>query len=141
MTEKIVIDTSVFISSLISPQGKSRELIKCCLQGKYQPLMANSLFSEYESVINRDIIKEKCPLTLDEIDSLFNAFLSVSQWINIYYLWRPNLKDEGDNHLIEIAIAGGANLIATYNIKDFNGAELLFSNLQILTPEDLINKE
>lgn len=141
MTKKIVIDTSVFISSLISPQGNSRELIRRCLKGEYQPLMGNSLFCEYESVINRDLIKEKCPLTLEEIEILLNAFLSVSQWINVYYLWRPNLKDEGDNHLIELAIAGGANLISTYNIKDFFNAELLFPNLQILTPENIIIKE
>jgi hypothetical protein len=25
------------------------------------------------------------------------AFLSVCEWVNIYYLWRPHLKDEADN--------------------------------------------
>lgn len=116
MPEKIVIDTSVFIGSLISPEGTSRELIRSCLKGTYQPLMGNSLLCKYESVIYRDIIQQKCPLSIEEIEILLNALLSVSQWVSIYYLWRPNLKDEGDNHLIELAIAGGANIIATYNI-------------------------
>jgi hypothetical protein len=26
----------------------------------------------------------------------------VSKWINIYYCWRPNLRDEGDNHVVMI---------------------------------------
>jgi predicted nucleic acid-binding protein len=91
---------------------------KLCLKGEYQPLMGNSLFCEYESVIHQDIIKEKCPLTLEEIEILLNAFLTVSEWINVYYLWRPNLKEEGDNHLIELAIAGGANLISTQLMQE-----------------------
>jgi putative PIN family toxin of toxin-antitoxin system len=140
MPEKIVIDTSVFISSLISPEGTSRELIRSCLKGTYQPLMGNSLLCEYESVIHQDIIQQKCPLSIEEIEILLNALLSVSQWVSIYYLWRPNLKDEGDNHLIELAIAGGANIIATYNRKDFLQTQLLFPNLQILTPDNIIKR-
>nr|WP_238845734.1 PIN domain-containing protein [Nostoc edaphicum] len=52
-----------------------------------------------------------------------------------YYLWRPNLKDKADNHLIELAVAGNAQMIAIHNIKDFQNAELLFPNLSILKPE------
>ncbi len=138
MAIKIVVDTSVFISALISSKGSSRELIRRCLKGEYHPLMGNALFSEYESVIGREEIIAKCPLTSPEISALLASFMSVSQWIYIYYLWRPNLKDEADNHLIELAIAGNAQIIATHNIKDFQNAELLFPNLSILKPEEII---
>ena len=135
---KIVVDTSVFISALISSTGSSRELIRRCLKGEYQPLMGNALFAEYESVIGREEILAKCPLTNTEISALLASFLSVSQWISIYYLWRPNLKDEADNHLIELAVAGNAQIIATQNIKDFQNSQLLFPNLSILKPEEII---
>lgn len=138
MTTKIVVDTSVFISALISSTGSSRELIRCCLKGEYQPLMGNALFSEYESVMRREEIIAKCPLTNEEISVLLASFMSVSQWISIYYLWRPNLKDEADNHLIELAIAGNSQIIATHNLKDFQNAQLLFPNLSILKPEEII---
>ncbi len=138
MAIKIVVDTSVFISALISSKGSSRELIRRCLKGEYQPLMGNALFSEYESVIGREEIIVKCPLTSAEISALLASFISISQWIYIYYLWRPNLKDEADNHLIELAVAGNAPIIATHNIKDFQNAELLFPNLSILKPEEII---
>jgi predicted nucleic acid-binding protein len=108
------------------------------LKGEYQPLMGNALFSEYESVIGREEIIAKCPLTSVKISALLASFMSVSQWIYIYYLWRPNLKDEADNHLIELAVAGNAQIIATHNIKDFQNAELLFPNLSILKPEEII---
>lgn len=138
MTTKIVVDTSVFVSALIGSVGPSRELIRRCLRGEYQPLMGNALFCEYESVINRSEILAKCPLTQEEILVLFQAFLSVSQWVNIYFLWRPNLTDEADNHLIELALAGNASSIVTNNVKDFQNTDLLFPSLSILKPEQLI---
>jgi putative PIN family toxin of toxin-antitoxin system len=135
---KIVVDTSVFISALIGSKESSRELIRRCLTGEYQPLMGNALFCEYESVMQRDAILTKCPLTSLEISDFLNAFMNVSQWISIYYLWRPNLIDEADNHLIELAIAGNARIIATNNVKDFQNTELLFPDLSILKPEQII---
>lgn len=135
MTIKIVVDTSVFVSAVIGKTGPSREVIRNCLKLKYLPLMGNSLFTEYESLITRDEILNLSPLTIPEIDLLLASFMSVSKWISIYYLWRPNLKDEADNHLIELALAGNASYLITNNIKDFRNSELLFPHLSIITPE------
>lgn len=128
----------VFISALIGSTGPNRELIRRCLKQEYQPLMGNTLFCEYESVIKRSEILDKCSLTEQEISVLLRSFMSISQWVNIYYLWRPNLRDEADNHLIELAIAGNAQIIATNNLKDLKNAELLFPDLSILKPEEII---
>ncbi|MBV8886499.1 MAG: putative toxin-antitoxin system toxin component, PIN family [Chroococcidiopsidaceae cyanobacterium CP_BM_RX_35] len=138
MGSRIVIDTSVFVSALIGPTGPARLLLRQCFEGKYQPLFSNTLFCEYESVTTRKDIITRCPLSKEEIFTLLSAFTSISQWITIYYLWRPNLQDEADNHLIELAIAGNARLIATNNIKDFKNTQLLFPQLSILTPEQII---
>lgn len=140
MKSRIVIDTSVLISALIGSNGASRELIRLCLQGEYQPLMGNNLFLEYESVVLREEIITQCTLTKQEIFTLIDAFMSVCQWIDIYYLWRPNLRDEADNHLIELAIAGNAQIIATKNIKDFLNSDLIFPNLSILKPEQIVRR-
>lgn len=140
MSNKIVIDTSVFISALIGPTGPSRALIRHCLRGNYQPLMGNALFCEYEAVSKRQRIIDQCPLTKLEIETLLQAFMSISKWTFIYYTWRPNLKDEADNHLIELAVAGNASIIATNNIKDFRNAELLFPALTIEKPEEILRK-
>ncbi len=62
------------------------------------------------------------------------------RWCRIYYTWRPNLQDEGDNHIIELAVAGGAGYIITKNIKDLKSGELLFDNLRIVTPDEFIEE-
>jgi predicted nucleic acid-binding protein len=101
--------------------------------------MGNALFCEYEQVISRDEILRSCPLSAEEIQTLLASFMSICEWIRIYYLWRPNLKDEADNHLIELAIAGNAKIIATNNIKDFKQTQLIFPELLIQKPDEIIS--
>jgi putative PIN family toxin of toxin-antitoxin system len=138
MSVKIVVDTNVFIGAILSSQGLNRELIRRCLLGKYQPMMSNALYLEYESVIEREEIIAKCQLDRSKVNELLDGFLSVSKWVYIYYSWRPNLRDESDNHVIELAIAGNAPIIATNNLRDFRGSELIFPQLQILNPHQII---
>ena len=64
---------------------------------------------------------------------LLDAVLSVCQWVNITFLWRPNLPDESDNHLIELAIAGNAEWIITGNAGDIAAGELVFDSFRIVT--------
>ena len=58
--------------------------------------------------------------------------------MKVYYLWRPNLPDEADNHLIELALAGGASTIVTNNLRDVSRGELRFPLMNILTPAQFI---
>jgi putative PIN family toxin of toxin-antitoxin system len=136
---RIVIDTNIFIGALIGKkESANRELLKQCLQSKHQPLMGNALFAEYQDVMNRNEIKSKCLLTAQEARDLLMDFMSVCQWVRIFYLWRPNLSDESDNHLVELAIAGNAQVIVTQNKKDFERSQLLFPQIEILKPGEII---
>ncbi|WP_087464463.1 putative toxin-antitoxin system toxin component, PIN family [Oleiphilus messinensis] len=135
MDTKIVVDTSVLISALIGKEGPGRSVLRKCLMHECTPLISNPLFSEYEDVSSRKDIIELCPLSREEIRELTKSFYKVCKWVPIYYLWRPNLIDEGDNFLIELAVAGNADFIITNNIKDLKGAELSFKSFEILTPE------
>jgi len=134
----LVVDTSVFVSALIGAQGPSREVLRQCLTGEYDPLISNALYLEYEEVCKRRRILNATPLTGGEIQDLLNAFYSVCNWVPIYYLWRPNSPDEGDNFLIELALAGNASHIVTNNVRDLENAELKFPTLGIVKPEDLL---
>lgn len=136
----IVLDTSCLVSALLGARGASREVLRLCLTRQLTPLMGNALYSEYESLLNRRQLWQNCCLNADERETILNALLSVTRWVEIYYLWRPNLPDEADNHLIELAMAGGASHIITKNIKDVSKGELLFDHLVICKPEDFIRE-
>jgi putative PIN family toxin of toxin-antitoxin system len=141
MAPRIVLDTNVFVSALLGPRGASRALVRACLMGIYQPLMGTALFLEYEAVMDREALFARCQLTKEERETLLDAFLSVCHWQKVYYAWRPNLPDEADNHLVELAVAGGATAIVTYHTRDFERADLQFPGLRIIQPAVLLQEE
>jgi len=138
MSYTVVVDTSILISALIGTEGPNREILKQCLKGELKPLISNALFLEYEDVSSRERIINICPLSDEEKRKLLNAFYSICHWVSIHYLWRPNIKDEGDNFLIELAVAGNADYLITNNIGDFKNTQLNFPNIQIMTPEQFL---
>ena len=136
---KVVIDTSVWIAALIKKDSGARDVLRLALRKEIIPQMGETLFREYESVMKRKKIQKLTSLSPEEQQELLEAFLLVCQWNDIYYTWRPNLKDENDNFLVELAVASGAEAIVTYNRKDFAEAQLLFEH-RIVTPEELIKE-
>jgi len=135
----VVIDTNVWISALISKDGVSREVIRWALLDKIAPQISTTLFVEYEDVMKREKIQTLCSLTIQEQEELFQAFLSTCKWNEIFYLWRPNLDDEGDDFLIELAVASNSSIIVTDNIKDIECGELKF-DIEVLTPKQFIER-
>lgn len=124
----------------MSANGAARKILRLALQGDISPLMGNALLAEYEDVMAREHIAARCILDETERRELLNAFLSTCEWVSIYFLWRPNLRDEQDNHLIELALAGGADTVLTNNIRDFNNSDLSFPDLTIIEPGAFLEK-
>lgn len=138
MPPRIVVDTNVFTAAVLSSAGANRRVLRACFTAQAHPLMGAALFHEYEDLLARADLMKKSPLTSAGRRQLLEAFLSVCEWVRIYYLWRPNLPDEADNHLVELAVAGGANAIVTSNVRDVRRGELAFPHLQILTPAEFL---
>lgn len=134
----LVIDTNVFVAALRSGGGASRQVLRRCLDGSYRPLFSNALWLEYEDLLARPVWTDQT--TAEERTQVLAALAAAGQWVKIYYGWRPNLRDEGDNHLIELAIAGAARAIVTHNIGDLRGGELRWTNLLVLTPSQCLEQ-
>ncbi len=50
-----------------------------------------------------------------------------------------NLPDEDDRHVLACAVRSNADLIATFNLKDFPGSELAKYDIQVQNPDELIS--
>jgi putative PIN family toxin of toxin-antitoxin system len=138
--DRVVIDTNVFVSALMNTNGAPREVLRLALTRQIRPLFGNALFAEYEDVLARAELFASAPLGEVERSELFDALLSVSEWTPIYFLWRPHLPDEGDNHLVELAVAGGAHAVISANVRDVAHGELVFPGLKVLSAGDYLNR-
>ena len=58
--------------------------------------------------------------------------------LEVFFAWRPNLPDEGDNHLIELAVSGNASAIVTRNVRHLEGGGLRFPSIRVLTPQECL---
>lgn len=136
---RVVIDTNVFIGACHG-RGAANAVVAACLQGRCTPLMGAALFAEYEDVMGRTPLFQACRLDAGEREALLDVFLSRCEWTRVYYLWRPNLRDEADNHLVELAVAGAAECIVTRNLRDLRAMELRFPALRVVTPEAFLEE-
>ncbi|MBZ5619724.1 MAG: PIN domain-containing protein [Acidobacteriia bacterium] len=125
---------------MLRKEGSNRHVLRACLEERLKPIVGEALFLEYEDVLAREAIFRKSPLAHAERRQLFEAFLSVCEWVHVYYLWRPNLRDEGDNHLVELAVAGGAQVIVTNNLADFRLSDLRFPDVRVSAPKEFVKE-
>lgn len=139
MAESVVIDTNIFIGAVVRKGGANRDVLRVFFEGHYDPLMSNALYLEFEDVLARDKLFEKSAFSPQERQNLFDDFCSIAQWVHIHYRWRPNLKDEADNHVVELAIAGGASMIVTNNKKDFKQSDLVLPDIKILNAQEFLD--
>lgn len=134
----VVIDTNVFVAGLRSGGGASRAVLRRALQGVYQPLFGNALWLEYQDLLGRPVWGDAT--TAVERMQVLAALARQGRWVTVYFGWRPNLPDEADNHLIELALAGGARAIVTHNLRDMRGGELRLGSLRVLTPAQCLEE-
>ncbi|MDR2216165.1 MAG: putative toxin-antitoxin system toxin component, PIN family [Nevskiaceae bacterium] len=139
-TPRIVLDTNVLVSAFTSGRGASREVMRRVLRNDARALISVPLFAEYEDVLARPEIRRRCGLSLPEQTALFDAFLACTELVEVYYRWRPNLPDESDNHVLELAVAAGSTNILTFNRKDFVRGELRFPDVAIQSPGDWLKE-
>ena len=108
------------------------------LEGTLGLVIHPKLVYEYQDVLSRQGTLEGTGLTFPEIEVVLAHLISGAYEIQTRYLWRPNLKDEKDNFIVEIAVAAWPCTIVTHNIGDFARTELRFPQVTVCTPGQLL---
>ena len=117
---KIVLDTNVLVMALRSRRGASFRLLSELPAKDFEIVLTIPLYTEYQDVLSRPQILE-LGYTRKDIKELTRYLASISHKQEIYYLWRPWLKDPKDDMVLEAAFASQSKYIVTYNSKDFVG--------------------
>ena len=79
------------------------------------------LVLEYEAVARRQ--SREPELTHDEIDTVLDFVCRVAHHRQIFFLWRPCLRDAKDDMVLKVAVEAGCAYIVTFNLRDFVGVE------------------
>jgi putative PIN family toxin of toxin-antitoxin system len=131
---QIAVDTNVFVTALRSKHGASYKLIQLIKKGSFQLNLSVPLALEYEAVAKRTIGE----ITLDEkeVDNILDFVISKSNLWQIFYLWRPELNDPGDDMVLELAVTANCQYIVTYNVSDFKPAKKF--GIIAITPKEFL---
>ena len=127
---RVVIDTNILYAALYSSRGASFQIVRLIRSGKIIPCISVTLAMEYEAVLTSK--REELDITLNELSGFLGHFVTLAERIKIFYLWRPGLRDPGDDMVLETAVSARTEFIITHNTKDFVGADQF--GIQVVTP-------
>ncbi len=130
---RIVVDTNVVFEGLTKQGGASGLIIDAWLAGLMVVCVSNALAYEYDDVLSRKLSEARW----SKLQPLLGQLLSVGQYTNIYFSWRPTSPDAGDDLVIDCAMNAGA-IVVTSNIRDFRSAKESLG-LRVLTPVEFVN--
>jgi putative PIN family toxin of toxin-antitoxin system len=119
---KIVLDADVLVAALRSRRGASAAWLRAGLRREVEMLASVPLMVHYESVILRPEHQTASALSIGELGELLDAIAAVATPVTISYLWRPMLRDPDDELVLETAVNGDADLLLTFNERDYAGA-------------------
>jgi putative PIN family toxin of toxin-antitoxin system len=122
----IVIDTDVMVSAIESDSGASRQLLLEVLDGRAAVFLSTALMLEYEDVLTRPETLARSRLAATDIFQVLDELALVCKPVTLDFPWRPVAKDPNDDHVIETAINGQADVIATFNLKDMTAGAAAF---------------
>jgi predicted nucleic acid-binding protein len=131
-----VIDTNVLVAAIRSRRGASYAVLSRLGTGSFDVAVSVSLVLEYESVLLRHA--DASELSVDDIGNLVDYICNVGLWQEIFFLWRPLLRDANDDLILELAVAAGCEAIVTHNLKDFAGAEQF--HVRVVTPSQFLQE-
>lgn len=131
--QRIVLDTNVIVAGLQSRNGASNRLLRMVPEHRFALLLSVPLFLEYEAVLKRPERQAEHGLSNERIDTLLAVWARFGVPVNLHYLWRPQLRDAGDEMVLETAVNGRADGLVTFNVQDFKPAASRFG-IELLTP-------
>jgi putative PIN family toxin of toxin-antitoxin system len=136
---RLVLDTDVFAAAIRSNRGASRQIILAAFDRRIQVLVSVPLVLEYEAVLTRPQLLKDVAMTIGEAGSVLDAILATAVPVEMRFLWRPQLKDPADEMVLETAVNGSADYLATFNLRHLREAAALFG-IRAAVPGQVLRK-
>ena len=128
---RVVLDTNILISALLSPQGPPAQVfLMTILQPDTQLCVSGNIYAEYEEVIRRPRLGRSAR----EIEETLRTVRERGFWVKPTEAVHA-CSDPDDDIFLECAQASDAQYLVTGNVKDFPAR---WGATQIVTARQLL---
>ena len=134
MTRKVMIDTNVLVSALLSSRDDSATVIMLMLllDGHIIPVITDRIFSEYGEVLRR----KKFRFPEESVSVLLDEIRKKSKMINPA-ISDADLPDEKDRPSLDALLAEDDTVLITGNLKHFPRHERIMTARDFIALHDL----
>ncbi len=94
---------------------------------------------EYEAICSEPEHRLASGLSEREVEIFLDAVLAMAEPVKAHFLWRPQLRDPGDEMVLETAVNGQADALVTFNVRDFGSVPERFG-IEVMIPRDAIRR-
>ncbi len=129
-------DTDVMVAAFVSSRGAARRLLLAVLDERVTMVASSALFLEYEAVLTRPSMLAR--IGTDE-ESVLDELVDLIVPVGHSFQWRPVAADPDDDMVLEAAINGSADIVASFNIRDMRVGAGRF-DIQVLRPADVFRR-
>lgn len=128
---KIVLDTNVLVSGLISPFNAPGKIVQTVSSGTLRLCYDARILAEYKGVLHRPCFN----FNPDHVSALLDQIKAAGRRVVGIPLPKP-LPDSTDEPFLEAAIAGKAACLVTGNLKHYPPASR--EGVNVLAPADFL---
>ncbi|MGB9792843.1 MAG: putative toxin-antitoxin system toxin component, PIN family [Thermacetogeniaceae bacterium] len=129
---KVVLDTNVLVSALLTPFGPAARVLDAVLTGKLSLVLDDRILHEYEDVLSR----ERFGFAQEDVKALLEFLRSEGVEVVAAPL-KIELPDPDDLMFVEVAVSGGADAIVTGNKKHF--PEGSCGGIPVMSPAEILS--
>lgn len=134
---RCVLDTDIVIAAMRSPNGASAAILLAALEQQVTLLGSVPLALEYEAKCLEQRHYSEAGLSHQQADIFVDAVIALLEPVYMDFQWRPQVHDPADEMVLETAINGQADLLVTFNLRDYGDAPQRFG-IEALRPAEAI---
>ena len=129
-TFRVVMDTNIFVSGIISPHGIPRQILDAARRGRFTLVTSEKINEEILEVLHGDYIYENYNLTEDMIYDICALLYEGSDLVEGLYLVEEVEEDPEDDKFLACAMEGDADYIVSGDehllaLKYFHGVQIV----------------
>jgi predicted nucleic acid-binding protein len=134
-----VLDTDVVVAAMRSPSGASAELLRGIDRGRAVLLLTVALALEYEATCTLAEHRLASGLSALEAEHYVDGLIGMAEPVKAFFRWRPQLRDPGDELVLEAAVNGQADAIVTFNERHLREARKSFG-IPVIRPVEALRR-